>query len=559
MPSPVSQQRPRRPLRRQLSTDAVAWKEHERQVAQAYQALGYSVTANVNVNGQQVDVVCEKHIAGAGRIKLYVECKYTAPGNPSISKDEVTQFIANFRALKGSRGFTIGVMVSNQEFSQYARAAAADHADIELTMLNALDTDAFGVRPYLQGASPSLTIAITSSPHPAASSMTCRCIERIESIYDLEDLARRPILLKLIVESLPKFRESAQGGYEVTVGQDYLTTKTITPSLLYFVYTEGELTREYEKGQSRWRIDRDSRRRVIARIAYDLMRRERAAIGPDDLTNLVVDELGVDHTAAEEVTTDIRSTSFLVRERNGDIRFSHKSFMEYFSAAYIRTMMRGHAGTKDAFATHAFSDEVLYFLGDILATTEPLLLEKCARLCNGGLRTKRGASVMRQNAANVLNYARKPATEIRHLECVRLRYLKLDIDTLTFDDCSIDYVDIKRTKIANWHCSRTTFVPAQILKSELTSATFDRGSEVILEWLHGTGTVTVKDGAALLSIEHGSMVSVAAVNSSLLLATKADGLVAGFLVPRLDLVRKTKKPCPCAGRRTEPIDEQHPH
>jgi hypothetical protein len=755
-------------------TGAPEWKEHERQVAQAYQALGYSVTSNVSIDGQQVDVVCERHLAGAGRLKLYVECKYSAPGNPSISKDEVTQFIANFRALKDSCGFTIGVMVSNQPFSQYARAAIANHLDIALTTLDALETEAFGVPRYLHkvldgysddggffdyvelnaardagesrlepvheifdawltdetapqlcllgdfGAGKSTFFARMQSrlakryldgqfnrmplllplrevgmaedgpeiierffaqhvgiPVPyarfqrfnaagrfillldgfdemAAASdraarhrnyiklcqllaprakvaISCRpayfvsetelqsvldywasqvtfsvvnrpggrrtsrkqaqvsqllvgqqgseeyrqrailsnvsfsnyvirlelfnrkqikeyiayhrahivdasggqlddvsLLQRIESIYDLEDLARRPILLKLIVETLPKFRKSAGGGYEVTIGTELITRKTITPSLLYHVYTERELTREYEKGQSRWRIDRDGRRRVVAKLAYELLRRERTTIGSDDLTELIIQELGVDHTAAEAATTDVRSTSFLARERTDDVRFSHKSFTEYFAAAYIATLMGGMGATKAALATHPFSDEVLYFLGDILAAEKPMLLAKYARLCARVQRPSDTQSVVRQNAANILNYARKPAEAITDLGCDRLSYLRLDIGTLTFDDCRIAEVDIKRTTIANWRCTRTSLKRVKISESASIHAEFSRLSNVNLEWRHGRGCVSFTNASGAVAVGHGAAAAVVGVDSRLRLKTEADGMFANI-------------------------------
>src|SRR5262245_22605691 len=100
------------------SSSGSEWQEHEQHVAAAYRALGYHVLSDVSVHGQQIDVVCEKHVAGAGRIKLYVECKYSSTGTASVSKDDVTQFISNYHALRSSAGFTMAVMVSNQPFSQ---------------------------------------------------------------------------------------------------------------------------------------------------------------------------------------------------------------------------------------------------------------------------------------------------------------------------------------------------------------------------------------------------------------------------------------------------------
>src|SRR4029079_9632614 len=92
------------------------WKIHEDHVGTIYKLLGYKVTYNINVDGQQADLICEKVISGAGPVVLYVDCKYTEDeDHNSISKDEVNQFIANFHSLKSKNGWTAGIMVSNKE------------------------------------------------------------------------------------------------------------------------------------------------------------------------------------------------------------------------------------------------------------------------------------------------------------------------------------------------------------------------------------------------------------------------------------------------------------
>jgi hypothetical protein len=74
------------------------WQSHEDHVAALYRLLGYAVRSNVNTDGQQVDLVCERWIEGIGRTTLYVDCKHTRLKiNTSVSKDDVDQFI--YRAL----------------------------------------------------------------------------------------------------------------------------------------------------------------------------------------------------------------------------------------------------------------------------------------------------------------------------------------------------------------------------------------------------------------------------------------------------------------------------
>src|SRR4051812_4543621 len=100
-----------------------AWLQHEDHVATLYRLLGYSVEKNINVAGHQADLICEKWIEGIGKTVLYVDCKHTSLTiNTSVSKDDVDQFIYTFRSRAEKNGWTAGVVLSNRQFSQYAKA-----------------------------------------------------------------------------------------------------------------------------------------------------------------------------------------------------------------------------------------------------------------------------------------------------------------------------------------------------------------------------------------------------------------------------------------------------
>lgn len=87
---------------------------------------------------------------GAGKTKLFVDCKYTADGETnSVSKDEVNRFISNFHAQKTPNGWTMGILVSNRKFTQFARAAAEVHSDIFLKTVTELYGELFQIHGYL--------------------------------------------------------------------------------------------------------------------------------------------------------------------------------------------------------------------------------------------------------------------------------------------------------------------------------------------------------------------------------------------------------------------------
>src|SRR5258708_29192314 len=138
---------------RNHAAEPVAWKSHENHVAALYRQLGYTVTPDIQVDGQQVDLVCEKWIPGAGRSCLFVDCKHTTrKENTSVSKDDVDRFLYSFRSRALPNGWTAAVMVSNRSFTQFARAAAQKHPDIHLKTIEELHEDILQIRPYLHNA-----------------------------------------------------------------------------------------------------------------------------------------------------------------------------------------------------------------------------------------------------------------------------------------------------------------------------------------------------------------------------------------------------------------------
>ena len=128
------------------------WEQFEDQVCSLYRLLGFQVTSNINVAGQQVDLLCEKWVPGVGRLVLCVECKHARPENDanSVSNEAIQSFASMFRSSRDTQGWSAGIVVSNRPFSQSARAAAAQHHDIHLKTLDDLYEELLQLKAYLQ-------------------------------------------------------------------------------------------------------------------------------------------------------------------------------------------------------------------------------------------------------------------------------------------------------------------------------------------------------------------------------------------------------------------------
>lgn len=281
---------------------------------------------------------------------------------------------------------------------------------------------------------------------------------QIGQIYDLVDLASRPILLKLIVNTLPLFKQDSTGKY--TVKSTTQIFDDITPSVLYYVYTEGELTREYEKGELRWKIRREERLQLIGRLAFEMFERDSLALDSTIFSALVARHFLIAGEELEQFATDIRTCSFLTLDRNGSLRFAHKSFLEYYVSQHLISLFVSTRKTGEVLGSRTLSEEIYYFLGDLIRSFYPSQLEVMRQI------GRQGDSVQRSNAINLLNYAGQPIAQLVDLKGGKLSYVKLRIPVLALRHshvevvrwvrCEIDQLRLEKFKIEKLLLQDTT-------------------------------------------------------------------------------------------------------
>ena len=144
--------------------------------------------------------------------------------------------------------------------------------------------------------------------------------QRIDEIHDLSDLACRPVLLEMIVKTLP-----------VLVAEG----KVVNRPNLYQRYLEGELDRQIRKQRRDLHIKREKRFEIMERIAVALYRTRRAELTSKEILKISNELLTPEQQ--EEIEGSLReivTCSFLIRTEN-EYRFSHQSFLEYLVALHL--------------------------------------------------------------------------------------------------------------------------------------------------------------------------------------------------------------------------------
>jgi hypothetical protein len=139
----------------------------------------------------------------------------------------------------------------------------------------------------------------------------------IHKVYDLKDLAGRPILLDLIIKTLPQIRR---------------TETTIDIAKVYQLYTNYWCEVEWEKGEVRHLLTSPERHQVMRFLASEMYWSGKSQIAVSEIPSRRFGQPNATAREIEWLEHDIRTCSFLKLSDDGLFEFVHRSFMEYFLA-----------------------------------------------------------------------------------------------------------------------------------------------------------------------------------------------------------------------------------
>ena len=141
--------------------------------------------------------------------------------------------------------------------------------------------------------------------------------EQIDRIHDLSDLVRRPVLLEMIIKTLPTLIDRGE---------------VINRPNLYQHYLEGELDRQSLKQRLDLQINRQKRFEIMEQLALQLHSNDRTEMASSQIRDISRELLTTEQQ--EEMDASLReivTCSFLIRKNDG-YRFSHEFFLEYLVA-----------------------------------------------------------------------------------------------------------------------------------------------------------------------------------------------------------------------------------
>lgn len=212
---------------------------------------------------------------------------------------------------------------------------------------------------YLQPFSESQIVAYVTKARP---NDTRKVLKKIRDTYNLMELSQRPMLLSMIVQSIDKIGNS-----------------DINQATLYRVFTDVWIHRD------KWRdvISPGNKLTFLTDLAQKLWEEGTPTIHYSHLSDFVQDCLSTEISSEQErleIDNEIRTATFLTRDRNGNYGFAHKSFHEYFFARYLASQFE--LGNFECLHTRRITPEVvsfLYFLCDFenaTSTFESILCDR---------------------------------------------------------------------------------------------------------------------------------------------------------------------------------------
>jgi uncharacterized protein YjbI with pentapeptide repeats len=351
-----------------------------------------------------------------------------------IDADEKTANFAKIRALIETGEKSKIILTTRQEYFQSARELERvfKHTDKkDYHFIHLLPFDDGQIQEYLK----------THTDKPDF------YWEQIEEIFDLHDLAKRPVLLELIVEHLP--------GLIKEKGEK----ETIHASNLYERCIHDELDRK--RNELRFIVPPEHRLKILQNLAVWLFSND-ASLSFD--TGMLESELNLRQYFKterawefEKYLSEFLTFTFLIRESDHRYRMSHKSFRDYLTAqAFVREINKGKI---EHFAKNRLTDEVIHFMRE-QGPDEKKLLKLVL--------TARDLSEETQwqgtNAANLLLKMDDTILKGKDLSRCQLSYVD-------FSGCDLTGANLKEANLSN--CS---FYGKSILSAQLGDTNFENSS-----------------------------------------------------------------------------------
>ena len=289
-----------------------------------------------------------------------------------------------------------------------------------------------------------------------------RLRRRIASLYNLQDLSTRPLLLEMIVsvsDDLLQLEPGAGAG-----GDIYRAS-------LYRMFTDLWVHRHDDVPSRRLRADQ--KEAISLHLARSLWDQDFDSLPLESPLRAVAHLLPGDPALPDllaEAAVEVRTASFLVREGESRLRFAHKSFLEYFLARDI--FLRLDQGREDALPERFISEEVAAFLHEMLmeSQAEYLLEQLETRVRSRGSDCGRVAALVASYRVRRVARAAGPAVGDLTAELARAWGPGLSLAGAHLEGLDLSYAALAGADLAGAHLAGSDLRGAVLSGADLRGA-----------------------------------------------------------------------------------------
>jgi uncharacterized protein YjbI with pentapeptide repeats len=278
---------------------------------------------------------------------------------------------------------------------------------------------------------------------------------KLNDIYDLRDLMQRPLLLEMICNTI------ATGGIDIS------GNKPVSASTLYEFYTQEVMQRDKFVLQGTESLSPEAKIATCREIAKAMLEFGRLWISNAELSECIERAMRNTVHAAhylipalnrEGVTTEVRSRAFLSFAADGTLRFTHKSFFEFFLAQELFVISFASPSKFMSLPRAFTSREILYFLGSYARDfPEFTLFLREQLLCHARGSECDFLQSIAFASGNLISYRRFDGGRVCAAELSKCTVEAFDAAETVFEDTSISNCTIRNSHLRSVRLARATF------------------------------------------------------------------------------------------------------
>jgi WD40 repeat protein len=281
----------------------------------------------------------------------------------------------------------------------------------------------------------------------------------IDKVYNLKDLASRPVLLDMIVKSLPAIKEK----------EDIKVTD------LYLAYVQSWIDRD----DWRHELTREGREFLAEEIAWRIWEQETDRVHYTQINELLTDyfkekKMDVTNRDVEYASTEVRTASFLTRDDQGNYGFAHRSFLEYFLAR--RTAARLNGGDIKALDIKPLSREVILFMSRMLE------IKKLVEICRDQLAAPYQGRISENSLVCMywgLRYMHEPDGTIKDTGqlkklCSQNRPAKIYLQGANLQGVELSWLDLSGANLEKADMNAAILIGVSLVGADISGANLTR-------------------------------------------------------------------------------------